>query len=83
MNEHRDYTYRGHAITVEACEDKPGSWGWSFVIDGRFASKGRDRVFTHRWAALIAGLSAARSRADSMAPVEQERGVKGATERAG
>lgn len=67
MSERRDYVYRGHAIIVEADEDKPGSWGWSIVIDGHRAITGRDRAFPHPWAALVEGLSAARSRVDRLA----------------
>jgi hypothetical protein len=66
MSQHRDYAYRGHRIVIDADEDKPGCWGWSFLIDGRIASQARDHSFQQPWAALMQGLGAARARVDSM-----------------
>ena len=65
MNECRRYAYRGHDIILRADEHRPGFWGWTFVIDGGGPTTGGS--FAHPWAALVKGLSAARSTVDRMA----------------
>ena len=71
MSEHRAYCYRGHTIAIDADEQKPGCWRWSFAIDGRITAQGQGGALPHAWAALTKGLGAARCRVDSMEGAEQ------------
>jgi hypothetical protein len=62
----RTETYLGHTIDADAEEDRPGRWGWSYLIDGRISSVSKIRLLPDAEAALRQALAAARARVDEM-----------------
>lgn len=59
-----DASYRGRTIIIEADEDPPGRWRWSYLIDGRMATVGARAEQPDARSALHEGAKAARSRLD-------------------
>jgi len=66
--ERRTETYRGHKIAVDAHEDRPGCWGWSYLIDGKISSVSKIRLLPNAEAALRQAIAAAKARVDEIKP---------------
>jgi len=59
-------TYRGHTISAEAQESRPGCWGWSYLIDCKISSISRIRLLPNAEAALRQAVAAAQARVDEL-----------------